>query len=280
MTMVAAALVLLTFWWVSGRVRTTGPDAEGHLTKGAVAQLFETMCVFIRDNVARPNLGHLTDKYIYYLWTVFFFILFANVLGMIPFGYIVGVVAGLVGVDPGSLSHLGGTATSNLSLNVPLAVTAFISIVFIGVRESGKEFFKHFAPGPWFMWPLLIPLEVLSLFVKCTVLAVRLFGTMLAGHLVLSALIGMIFIFAALSPLLGYAVGVGVVVLNLVLSLLELFIAMLQAFIFTFLMTLFIAQGAVHHGDGHDREADHGPGERDHAEDHEPLKSPFPQPLT
>src|SRR5690606_31916180 len=51
MTMVAAALVLLTFWWVSGRVRTTGPDAEGHLTKGAVAQLFETMCVFIRDNV-------------------------------------------------------------------------------------------------------------------------------------------------------------------------------------------------------------------------------------
>lgn len=280
MTMVAAGLVLLTFAYVSARVRPTGPGVDGHLTRGRLAQLFETICVFIRENVARPNLGHLTDKYIYYLWTIFFFILFANVLGMVPFGYIVKVAAAAIGVDPGPWSHVGGTATSNLSLNVPLALTAFIAIVFIGIREAGAEFFKHFAPGPWFMWPMLIPLEVLSLFIKCTVLAMRLFGTMLAGHLVLSALIGMIFIFASLSPLLGYATGVGVVLLNLALSLLELFIAMLQAFIFTFLTTLFIAQGAVHHGDGHDREADHGPGERDHAEDHEPIRSPFPQPLT
>ncbi len=259
MGIVAAVLVLLTFAFVASRVRTTGDTIDGHLTRGRVAQLFETICVFIRENVARPNLGHLTDKYIYYLWTIFFFILYCNLLGMVPLGYILSLTLG------SEWSHWGGTATSNLSLNIPLAVTALIAIVVIGIREAGSGYFQHFAPGPKFMWPLIIPLEVLSLFIKCCVLAVRLFGTMLAGHLVLAALVMMIFIFARLNPTLGYGVGLGVIVLNLVLSLLELFIALLQAFIFTFLTTLFIAQGALHHDGDHDHEADLGPGQRDPA---------------
>lgn len=282
MSVLAAVLVLLTFAYVSSRVRTTGADVEGHLTRGRVAQLFETMLVFIRENVARPNLGHLTDKYIYYLWTVFFFILYCNLLGMVPFGYIFTLIERATGADLGALTHFGGTATSTLSLNVPLAVCSLIAIVFIGVREAGSGYFAHFAPGPKFMWPMIIPLEVLSLFIKCCVLAVRLFGTMLAGHLVLAALVGMVFIFARVGgDLLGYGVSVGVVVLNTILSLLELFIAMLQAFIFTFLTTLFIAQGAVHHDEhGHDEhghEADQAPGQRDH--DHAPAYPPaYPQP--
>lgn len=260
MGVVAAVLVLLTFAFVATRVRTTGASIDGHLTKGVVAQLFETILVFIRENVARPNLGHLTDKYIYYLWTIFFFILYCNVLGMVPIGYILSLILGP------EWGHWGGTATSNLALNIPLAITALIAIVVIGIREAGSGYFAHFAPGPKFMWPMIIPLEVMSLFIKCCVLAVRLFGTMLAGHLVLAALVMMIFIFARLWEPLGYGVGFGVIVLNLILSLLELFIAFLQAFIFTFLTTLFIAQGAVHHDDhGHDH-ADH-----EHGHDHAPT---------
>jgi F-type H+-transporting ATPase subunit a len=284
MTMVAAVVVALVFWSVSRKVQTTGHTVDDHLTKGAFAQLFETICVFIREKVARPNLGHLTDKYIYFLWTIFFFILFANVLGMVPIGYFAKLIAYAVGASPEPWSHLGGTATSNLSLNVPLALTALVAIVFIGIRENGKGFFAHFAPGPPVMWPMLIPLEVLGLLIKCTVLAMRLFGTMLAGHLVLTALVGMIFIFASLSPLLGYGVGIGVVFLNLALSLLELFIAMLQAFIFTFLTTLFIAQGAVHHGDDHDHDHAHeahvGPGQRSpETMPDNPVPPPHPQPV-
>ncbi|MCC6679995.1 MAG: F0F1 ATP synthase subunit A [Phycisphaeraceae bacterium] len=259
MSTFAALLVLVTFMWVASRVKVRGTGTDSYLTKGNLAHMFETMCVFIREQVARPNLKHLTDKYIYYLWTVFFFILFCNLLGMIPFGYIASLIISAAGGNGNDWSMLGGTATSNLSLNVPLALTAFTAIVFIGIRESGVAYFKHFAPGPAYMWPLIIPLEVMSLFIKCTVLAVRLFGTMLAGHLVLAALVGMIFIFANLSPVLGYGVGIGVVLLNLVLSLLELFIAMLQAFIFTFLTTLFIAQGAVHDDHGHEHDHEHDP---------------------
>lgn len=276
---ISALLVLLTFSLVGKRIRISGDGVDDHLTSGPVAQMFETMLVFIRERVARPNLGHLTDKYIPYLWTVFFFILFCNVLGMIPIGYIAALLASLLGGDPHTWGVLGGTATSNLSLNIPLALTALVAIVFIGVREAGTHYFAHFAPGPWFMWPILIPLEVLSFFIKCSVLAMRLFGTMLAGHLVLASLVMMIFIFAEFSHAVAYGVGIGVVLMNLALSLLELFIALLQAFIFTFLTTLFIAQGAMHHGEDHAHEADLAPGQRDRHD--EPTYSPaHPQPAT
>ena len=84
MTFVSAVTVLLVFWYVSRKVRVSGEGLAAYQTHGSVAQTFETMCTFIRDEVVRPNLGHLTDKYIYYVWTIFFFVLFANVLGLGP----------------------------------------------------------------------------------------------------------------------------------------------------------------------------------------------------
>ena len=103
------------------------------------------MCTFIRDEVVRPNLGAMTDKYIYYIWTVFFFILFANVLGLIPFGYILQSLTGNT-----HFSHWGGSATGNLSLNVMLAICSFIAILYIGIRETGfKTFLAHFNPLGW-----------------------------------------------------------------------------------------------------------------------------------
>jgi len=266
MAVVAATLVLIVFFHVAKRARTgNAGNVDDYNTSGPVAQLFESICEFLREQVARPNLGPLTDKYIYYIWTVFFFILFCNLLGLVPFGPLLQFIAALFGSEhPVHYSHIGGTATSTLTLNAPLALCSFLAILFIGIRENGKGFFAHFAPVP--IWPImkdaspgllpisimLVFLEILGLLIKCVVLAMRLFGTMLAGHLVIAALLGLIFTAGAASAALGYGVGVGVILVALALTLLELFIAMLQAFIFTFLTTLFIASGAVHHDEEHE----------------------------
>ncbi len=260
MSFVGAVAVVLVFAYVAIRVRPEGQGLDAYRTKGRVAQLFETMCWFIRDEVARPNLGHLTDKYIYYIWTVFFFILFCNILGLFPFGYFMQMFASIGAENKEHLawSHWGGTATSNLSLNVMLALCSFIAILFIGIRETGlKAFLSHFNPLGWDGPKLLsfgmgIPLyflEWLGLMIKCTVLAMRLFGTMMAGHLVIAVFVGFVFAAAEVSHALGYSVGIAVIVGGVLLTLLELFICCLQAFIFTFLTVLFISMVATHHGD-------------------------------
>lgn len=253
MTCVSAIAVVLVFWYVSRKVKVKGEGLQAYQTRGRVAQLFETMCTFIRDEVVRPNLHELTDKYIYYVWTVFFFVLFANVLGLLPIGYMTYAFTGDV-----HHTHLGGTATGNLSLNAMLALCSFIAIIFIGIRETGaKAFFAHFNPIGWDDPKMLligIPLyflEWLGLLIKCVVLAMRLFGTMMAGHLVIAAFVGLIFTAAKVSSGLGYGVGLAVIGGGMVLTLLELFICFLQAFIFTFLTVLFISLVASHHDDHH-----------------------------
>jgi len=266
MTLVAAVVVGLAFAFLARRMRIRGDGVDAYVTRGRFAQLLETITVFIREEVVRPNLGHLTDKYIGYIWTVFFLILFANLLGLIPIGYFLVAVTG--GSAP-ALSHWGGTATSNLALNGMLALCSFIMVIFVGIREAGaKNFVNHFNPVGWSlaMLPvglLLFVLEWLGLVIKCIVLAMRLFGTMMAGHLVIAAFVGLIFASAGVSTLLGYGVGIAVVFGGAALLLLELFIALLQAFIFTFLTVLFIASGAVH--------------EHEHEEEHEREVSPEPE---
>lgn len=245
MGLVAAVLVFVTFFFVGRASTPKGADAESYVTRGRFAQLFEVLAEFIRERVVRPNLGDLTDKYIYYIWTVFFFILFMNVLGMIPFGPALALV-----FRDDSWSHWGGTATGNIAVTGAMATLSLIVIVGIGVHEQGMKYFAHFAPVPFTPLPMaplaafLVVLEVFSLLIKCTVLAVRLFGTMMAGHLVVAAVLALI---------TTWAVGGLVLVSLTLLNLLELFVAFLQAFIFTFLTTLFIAAGAVHHDDhGHE----------------------------
>ena len=256
MSAVAAVAVLLTFMFVAGRVKPSGEGLDAYKTRGRFAQLFETMCTFIRDEVVRPNLGPLTDKYIYYIWTVFFFILFANLLGLIPIGYILQTITGNT-----HLSHWGGSATGNLSLNVMLAICSFIAVLFIGIRETGlKTFLAHFNPLGWDDTKMLIIgiplyfLEWMSLCIKCTVLAMRLFGTMMSGHLVIAAFVGLVFIARESSHTLAYGVQLSVIVGGILLTLLEVFICCLQAFIFTFLTVLFISMVSTHHG--HDEEHD------------------------
>ena len=267
MTIVTAITVVMVFSYVALKVRVKGSGLDAYQTKGRVAQLFETICWFIRDEVVRPNLHDKTDKYIKYIWTVFFFILFANVLGLIPIGYILRMIVPLWSdVETAQhYKHWGGTATGNLSLNIGLAFCSFVAILFIGIRETGvKTFFSHFNPVGWdgppaMSYGLGIPLyflEWMGLLIKCAVLAMRLFGTMMAGHLVLAVIVGLVVSAARVSPLLGYGVEIAALFGCIALTLLELFICMLQAFIFTFLTVLFISLVATHHDD-HDHELDY-----------------------
>jgi len=257
MTLVVAIIVLLSFKAVAKRVRPVGEGLAKYQTAGKTPQLFETICVFIREEVVRPNLGHLTDKYIKYIWTVFFFILFGNILGLVPFGYAAKVIS-LGYLD--ALAYFQGTATSNLSLNAVLALCSFIAVIYIGIKETGlKHFLNHFNPVGWrgpmnlfLLGPMLFVLEWMGLVIKCVVLAMRLFGTMMAGHLVIAAFVALIHkAYLGGGEALGYGVGVAVVVGGVALTLLELFIALLQAFIFTFLTVLFISSTAVEHDEEH-----------------------------
>ncbi len=251
MTIVVAIVLILVFGRFASRIRC-GSGVDKYVTKGRVPQILEVICEYLREEVARPALGKMTDKYISFVWTTFFFILFCNLLGMIP----VGAIARLVTGDPHA-AHWGGAATGNISITAGLAVVAFFMIHIVGIREQRWRYFLHFNPGPGFMAPLLVPLEVVGALVKPFALCVRLFANMVAGHLVLAALIGLIFMAGAASEIVGYTVVLPALAAATALSLLELFVAFLQAYIFTFLTVLFIAAGAVHHND-HEEDDKHG----------------------
>jgi F-type H+-transporting ATPase subunit a len=229
--LVVSALLLMVLMPLAARARAVVPSG--------LRNLVEAVLQFIREEVARPILGEATDKYVPILWTFFFLILTANLLGMIPLG---AVGAGL----DEHLAHIGGTATGNLSITAGLALCAFFFIHAAGIREQGAgHYFKHFVPSvPWWLFPLFVVLEIIAALVKPFALAVRLFANMLAGHIVLGVILG----FGVLGLAIGgafYGVTFASVVGAVALSLLELFVAFLQAYVFTFLTTLFVGM-AVH----------------------------------
>ncbi|MFC1781965.1 F0F1 ATP synthase subunit A [Planctomycetota bacterium] len=222
-----AALLMLIILPLIARQRSMVP-------KG-LRNFFESICVFIREEVARPVLGHNTDKFMPYLWTTFFFILFCNLLGMIPIDGMLYTISGT------RLKHYGGTATANIWITGTLAVFAFLMIHFSGIREQGLlTYLKNFIPHvPLALAPFMYFIEFIGALVKPFALAIRLFANMMAGHTVIGALMGV----AIMSGNWGIA---GVTVLGCAaISLLELFVAFLQAYIFTYLTTLFIG-AAVH----------------------------------
>ncbi len=199
----------------------------------------ESICVFIRDEVARPVLGERTDRYIIFIWNTFFFILLCNLLGMIPLDSIIYLVSGA------NVQHIGGTATANIWVTGALATVAFFMIHISGIREQGlSTYLKNFIPHvPLPLVPVMYILEIIGALVKPFALAIRLFANMLAGHTVLGALIGLAFISSQLA--VKAPTSIAVVLGCAAFSLLELFVAFLQAYIFTYLMTMFIG-AAVH----------------------------------
>jgi F-type H+-transporting ATPase subunit a len=246
MIVLAGVLHSIGLPWAIRRSRRRGKGVERMVTSG-FAGVLEVICQYLRKEVAEPALGEHTDRFIKYVWSVFFFVLTMNLLGLVPLGSITPLASeGL---------HIGGTATSNIWVTGTMAVTTLVMMVVNGIRLAGfKHFFEHLCPGPLWLAPLLIPVELIGMLAKTFALAVRLFANMIAGHVLLAVLVG--FILSAGSSAgagMGLAVAVPVVLGSIGISMLEIFVAFLQAFIFTFLTTLFIGMMVtVDHGEHHE----------------------------
>lgn len=240
-SMMVLAALLLIFVLPPLVRRKRSNDPVERLVPSGFANLIEVVCQYLRTTVAEPVLGKHTDRFIKYIWSLFFLILTVNLLGMLP----IPAVSGLAGI------HLGGAATANFFVTATLALTTLLMIVINGLRLGGMAYIKHFNPGPWWLAWLLIPIELVGLLAKCVALAIRLFANMVAGHLVLAVLLSFIPMAGASSAALGTAVAVPVVLASVAMTCLELMVAFLQAFIFTFLTTVFLGMAVNVHGDDH-----------------------------
>ncbi len=253
---IAALLIVFIYVGLARRIR------NGEPARGAFWNFWEVLLTFIRDEVARPNIqpghhhhddhgdhdghgheGHdhkhdaahavaedparFADRYVPFLWTVFLFILFNNLLGMIPFL---------------------GSATGSFTVTSALAIITFFFIHGSAVARHGLTgYVKTYIPSveapaviKLMLVPMIFVIEIISQFIKCFVLAVRLFANIFAGHLVLAVI--MSFIVLAKDSAAFYVVTPASLAGVLALSLLELFVAFLQAFVFTFLTAIFVGQ--------------------------------------
>jgi F-type H+-transporting ATPase subunit a len=224
---------------IKRRRGTQGVDA---MVATGSANMLEMVAEYLRKEVAEPALHEHTDRFIKYIWSVFFFVLTVNILGLLP----ISPISKLFG------THLGGTATGNIWMTATLALVTMGMMVVNGLRLGGKAYLAHFCPGPIWMAPLLVPVEIIGLVAKVFALAVRLFANMIAGHILLAVLLSFIMAAGAISATFGFGIGALVVAGSVAINLLELFVAFLQAFIFTFLTTLFIGMSIVlHHDEAH-----------------------------
>jgi F-type H+-transporting ATPase subunit a len=253
MMLVAAALLLLIVPRFA-REMERGDDVERMTPRGG-RNAIEIICTFLRDFVARPNMGDYTDRFIPYVWTAFFFILTINLLGLLPLEPITAPIVTKLGLAHG----IYGTATGNIWTTATLAICTLVMIVVNGLRLHGLTYLKHFFMGPFPISIVIAFLEVVGLFAKTFALAVRLFANMIAGHILLAVLLGFIGSASAISLALGLGVAVPVVLGSVAITMLELFVAFLQAFIFTFLSAVFIGQAVnIHHEHHEEHGAAHG----------------------
>lgn len=190
----------------------------------------EPVITFVRDEVAKPNLGHKYEKYLPYLLTVFFFILINNIFGLIP----------------GSAN-----VTGNIAFTAVLGVISFIVITVSG----NKHYWGHIInpPVPFGIKFIMVPVEILGIFTKPFALIIRLFANMLAGHIIIICLVSLIFIFGALSKGIGWGFSPVSISFAVFIYLIEVLVAFIQAFIFTNLTAVFIGQAIeeTHHEEAH-----------------------------
>jgi len=228
------AMVLLLF--IFSKISKAYTTREKQAPKG-VQSFFEPLILFMRDEVVKPAIGEKDWKRFFpFVMCVFFFILFCNMLGLIP-------------IFPGSAN-----ITGNIGVTMMLAL-----VVFVVVNLNGtKDYWMHilWMPGvPTFVKPLLTIIEVLGLFIKPATLFIRLFANITAGHVIILSLVSLIFFFKTAMGTSGAVAGVGLAVpFVFALNLLELFVAFLQAFVFSLLTALYIGSAVETHDDHHGHE--------------------------
>lgn len=218
MLLIAATLCLLTLL-LAARAHKRQHATKGH-SKG-FANGIEALVLYIRQEVILPNVGHHGEAYAPFILSLFFFILFANLLGLIPYG---------------------STATGNISVTATLAILTFIFVEVAGMRTLGKGYIKTIVYWPSdqpfvmkaLLTPLMTPIEIIGKFTKPFALAIRLFANMTAGHIVVLALIGLIFTFGS------YYIAPVPLAMAFAIMVLEVFIAFLQAYVFALLASVFV----------------------------------------
>ncbi len=207
MMMIAAGLLIVL--GIFGRRKLA-------LVPKGLANVLEAFVLFIRDEIAVPNMGKKFGLgFTPYLCSTFFFILACNLLGLIPYG---------------------STATGNVSVTAALAFMSFLVIQYAGMRKMGFfGYFGHLVPHgvPWWLSPVMVVVELMGIFAKPFALCIRLFANMVAGHVVILSLIGLVFVMSVWVFPLSVAFGV-------FMYFLELFVAFLQAYVFTMLTAVFI----------------------------------------
>ena len=214
-------IALIIFTWIMLRIAKRYKTGVGVTSAPKGSQsLLEPVITFVRDEVAKPNLGHKYEKYLPYLLTVFFFILINNIFGLIP-----------------------GTAnvTGNIAFTVVLGLISFVVIMF----STNKHYWGHIfnPPGvPFGVKLILVPVEFLSVFIKPFALIIRLFANMVAGHIIIICLISLIFIFGELNVYAGWGASPLAIGFTVFIYFIEVLVAFLQAFIFTMLTAVFIGQ--------------------------------------
>jgi F-type H+-transporting ATPase subunit a len=226
--LLAAALCLVTFLTIGRTYRRMG---AGDAPSG-FANAMESMILFFRDKVVRANIGHGADQFTPFILTLFFFILYMNLLGLIPFGV---------------------SSTSSIWVTGALALLSFVWVEVAGFRELGPAGYARtifYAPkglhpvGQVIMLIIMTPVEAMGKLTKPFALAIRLFANMTAGKILILALLGLVFVFADAS-LARWGVAGGAVVMASAITLLKVFVSFLQAFIFTMLTAVFI--GLIRH---------------------------------
>jgi F-type H+-transporting ATPase subunit a len=226
MFLIAALATLLFFWSYARRAgKDRVPSRWGNFV--------EFIIIFIRDQMTRPFLGEHGDKYVPVITSFFVFILFCNLLGLVPFFDFLG--------------HGGNTATANPFITPALALVAFIYYHSQGIKEQGFfHYVKNLFPQvPVFVLPVIVVVEILAHLVRPFALAVRLFANMFAGHTMIAVLLGFTAVFTRDFFLAGGAISLTCFLAVTALTFLELLVAVIQAFVFAFLTTVFLA-GAVH----------------------------------
>lgn len=188
----------------------------------------EPVITFVRDEVAKPNIGHKYKRYMPLLLTIFFFILINNIFGLIP----------------GSAN-----VTGNIAFTVVLGIISFLVITFSGNKNYWGHIFNP--PVPFGIKFIMVPVEILSIFTKPFALIIRLFANMLAGHIIIICLISLIFIFGSLSTAIGWGFAPISIAFAVFIFVIEVLVAFIQAFIFTNLTAVFIGQSVEesHHGE-------------------------------
>ncbi len=198
-----------------------------------LANAMEALILYFRDEVVRRNIGHGADAYTGYILTIFFFILFMNVLGLLPFG---------------------SAATGNFMVTGALALVTFVVVEISGMRALGFKGYMgtiFYAPhglnpvGTAIMLVILTPVEFLGKLTKPFALMIRLFANMMAGHTLVLSLLGMIFMFASAGAVVAAGVSVASIGMVTAIMMLEIFVAFLQAYIFAMLTSVFI--GLIRH---------------------------------